>query len=73
LVAATMFVYILLRFAVDRALPRSLAVIVDLLAFRQGDLALDQVFFQINPGGNQRESLLLNTPRQFIKFLPVEK
>ena len=68
-----MFVYVLLGFPVDGALPRGLTVIVDLFALRQGNLAFDQVLLQINPGGNQRESLFLDATRQFIKLPLVEQ
>lgn len=68
-----MFVDVLLGFTVDCALPRGLAVVVHFLALRQGNLALDHVLFQVDPGRYEGESLFLDAAREFIQFLPVEQ
>ena len=48
-------------------------MVVNLFPFRQGNLALDQIFLQINPGRNQREPFFLNSALQLVKLLPVEQ
>ena len=68
-----MFVYGLLGFTFDGAPPRGLTMVVNLFPLGQGDLALDQVFLQINSGRNQREPFFLNPARQFIELLAVKQ
>lgn len=68
-----MFVYILLRFPVDGALARSFAMVVDLLAFRQGNLKFDHVLLQVTERGDQGKPLFLDLARELIELLPVEQ
>src|ERR1700733_6546352 len=68
-----MFVDVLLGFPVNRPLPRCFTVVIDLFALRQGGLAFDQIFLQINSGRNESESLLLNSAREFVQFLPMKQ
>ena len=64
---------VLLGFPFDGPAARSLPVVEDILAFGQGNFALDQVVLQINAGGDERETPLLRAPRQLVDFSPVQK
>src|ERR1051326_7717801 len=47
---------VLRRFAVDSAPAQSFALVPDGLAFGERDLALDEILFEVEPGGNQSEA-----------------
>ena len=48
-------------------------MVVNLLPFRQGEFALDQIVLQINPRGHNRESLLLCPTRQLVNLLAMKE
>src|SRR5581483_5626694 len=58
---------------IDGAAPLFLATVINMFPFREGNLALDQVLFQVKAGGHQGESPLLGAARELVDFLSVKQ
>jgi hypothetical protein len=67
------FAYCLFHFSINGSTARRLAMIVNFLPFRQGKLTLNEILLQIDPRGDNRESLLPGLAFQLIDLFAVEK
>jgi hypothetical protein len=72
-VASPVFLDSLFCFAINRAPPLGFPPVVNLLTLGQSEFTLDQVLFQKQTHGNERQTLFLSPACQLVNLLAMQQ